>query len=153
MRRFIPMVGNIYGQLTVVDRNLCYTAKNYHWNCKCTCGNKVIAPGTRLRSGQIKACSACVRTEKWQRENELKQLVQEAADTINACYQGDDGEDVFIQFDRKRTEECIKPTDLVSLKKDLVAKQVQLWDEIEKIRERLSKIDIAEKALKDISGL
>jgi len=67
----IPMIGNIYGQLTVIDRNMRYSSKNYHWNCLCTCGNVVVYPGTRLRSGEVTRCLTCYRNHKLEQGNKV----------------------------------------------------------------------------------
>jgi hypothetical protein len=56
------IVGQKFGQLTVLER--AGTAKDRHvmWLCKCTCGNTTTATGTRLRSGETQSCG-CLNKE------------------------------------------------------------------------------------------
>lgn len=58
----INRVGHIYGYLTVLEA----IGRNKHrkmmWLCLCRCGNKTIADGNRLVSGETKSCG-CLRSE------------------------------------------------------------------------------------------
>lgn len=53
--RKINLVGDKYNRLTVV-KEIGKIGKYYYWDCICTCGNKTIARGSNLRSGQIQSC-------------------------------------------------------------------------------------------------
>lgn len=61
--RAIDETGNRYGKLTVLKK-VPFSAltpeqqssKNIFWECKCDCGAKVIASGSRLRFGSLQSC-------------------------------------------------------------------------------------------------
>lgn len=55
----INEVGNRYGLLVVESYN---DTKNgcAYWNCKCDCGNHIVARGSTLRSGDISSCGCLV---------------------------------------------------------------------------------------------
>lgn len=56
-RRAIDLTGQVFGQLTVIERN---TEKDSSgqatWVCQCSCGKKAIVRGFDLRSGKSKSC-------------------------------------------------------------------------------------------------
>lgn len=152
MRRFIPMIGNVYGQLTVIDRNPSYSNKNYHWNCKCTCGNIIACAGTRLRSGELVMCPTCVRTKTWEESNKATQVQLEIGG---------------VEIPMSDPEKMQLTAYLVSLRKDHWARLNQLEqehnalvkgmnsidEEKKEIEEQLRNIGSAEKALKEVMGL
>ena len=48
------IIGNIYGNLTVVEFS---HMKHYsHWNCMCKCGNPTTVSICNLTSGHTKSC-------------------------------------------------------------------------------------------------
>lgn len=56
MYNFIDETGNIYGELTVVERDINYNKKSAKWICQCTCGNLVSRVGSQLRIGASTSC-------------------------------------------------------------------------------------------------
>ena len=56
------LVGKKFGRLTVVERYGSDKSKNATWKCVCECGNKCVAVGIRLRSGETKSCG-CLHRE------------------------------------------------------------------------------------------
>lgn len=61
--RFIDMVGNIYGNLTVIKRDEANKNGQPLWTCKCACGNFTKATSGDLRGGGKKSCG-CL-SESW----------------------------------------------------------------------------------------
>ena len=57
-RPFINEVGNKYGRLVVLERNMNYSGAGVgcRWICKCSCGNVLSVIGTSLRDGHTKSC-------------------------------------------------------------------------------------------------
>lgn len=67
--RAIDETGNQYGELTVLrlvpENELSEkqkASKNLFWECQCSCGNKIIVSGARLRFGVVKSCG-CVQSQ------------------------------------------------------------------------------------------
>ena len=56
MSRFIDLTGNVFGKLTVIERNGYNKYKQITWKCKCKCGNTVNIVGHRLRYNETKSC-------------------------------------------------------------------------------------------------
>ena len=67
----IDETGNIYGKLTVLQRDFSKpnSQKNAYWLCQCECGNKVIVKGTKLRNGQ-QSCG-CIKSKGELKINQL----------------------------------------------------------------------------------
>ncbi len=151
MKRFIPMVGNEYGQLTVIERNMRYSSKNYHWNCRCSCGNLVVYAGTRLRAGHHNACVACTRNQKLEQEN-MTRLVQDSCNTINACYQDANGQDVFIRFDKEDLLEKELQELIDKREREFETQEIDALNDVENARSKLAKIEIVKRMLKEIMG-
>lgn len=63
MPAFIDLTGQVFTDLTVVDRapdrNDCI-----QWNCQCICGNMAVAYGMKLKSGQTKSCGCYKQRNK-----------------------------------------------------------------------------------------
>lgn len=57
-RNIINEVGNIYGNLLVLERDG-IKSNSAAWKCRCICGRETTIPGIRLRRGQ-KSCG-CIR--------------------------------------------------------------------------------------------
>jgi hypothetical protein len=59
MGRFVNIAGQKFGKLTVLQES--GRAKNGHvqWECKCECGNIIIADGTNLRGRHSESCGKC----------------------------------------------------------------------------------------------
>ena len=47
----LDLAGQTFGRLIALER-----VSGSQWKCLCKCGNKIIAIGTRLKSGRIKSC-------------------------------------------------------------------------------------------------
>jgi hypothetical protein len=65
MSRYIDLTGKVFGKLTVLSLNdKIEEAKNkyeYHWICKCECGNLKSIPGKNLRNGWTKSCGCLTK--------------------------------------------------------------------------------------------
>lgn len=57
------MLGQKCGLLTVIDSAPNNSRGDAMWLCECECGNKIIAKGSHLRSGNTKSCG-CTRIKK-----------------------------------------------------------------------------------------
>lgn len=59
--------GQIFGQLTVIERDFSeekkHNSHNTYWKCKCSCGNEISVVRSSLTSGKTKSCG-CLRKEK-----------------------------------------------------------------------------------------
>ena len=70
MPRLVDETGNRHGRLFVIKR-FGSDKNNYAtWLCQCDCGNKVVARGTRLRSGNTRSCG-CLQKKHARRINLL----------------------------------------------------------------------------------
>ena len=56
MRKYGDLTGQIFGRLRVINKTL------LGWNCKCSCGNKVIKTGRALIHDKTKSCG-CLQKE------------------------------------------------------------------------------------------
>lgn len=65
-------IGNKYGRLTVVGYEGIQSKKAL-WRCQCECGNKIVAPGTHLRYGDVQSCGCLVSKG----EAKIEQLLQQ----------------------------------------------------------------------------
>lgn len=77
-RTVIDETGNVYNNLTVIERDYekTDTSKNVYWKCQCRCGNFVSVQGTKLRNGVAKSCG-CERNKK------LSQIARQNHQVIN----------------------------------------------------------------------
>lgn len=70
VRPKVDMIGKTFGHLTVIKQVEGKKQDRLAWYlCSCRCGNKSIARGTSLRSGQTTSCG-CVRNEATRKRNE-----------------------------------------------------------------------------------
>ncbi|MBO0739542.1 MAG: HNH endonuclease [Alphaproteobacteria bacterium] len=53
----LPMIGKVFGRLTVIERQGTHRNGNPLWLCECACGRRIVTTGSRLRDGDRKACS------------------------------------------------------------------------------------------------
>lgn len=58
----IDETGNVYSRLTVLKRSE-RSGRRVHWDCICSCGNRLTVEGRSLRSGNTKSCG-CFHTDK-----------------------------------------------------------------------------------------
>ena len=63
MGNFIDMVGRRFGALTVIRKADPAPGGEARWECRCDCGNTVLAKGSHLRSGNYTSCG-CIRKKK-----------------------------------------------------------------------------------------
>lgn len=57
------IAGQKFGRLTAIEQTAEKTSDGaYYWKCLCDCGNEVLVPITRLKSGLTKSCG-CIRAE------------------------------------------------------------------------------------------
>ena len=67
MGALIEITGHKFGRLTVLRRAENDKYGQAQWLCQCDCGNMVIIPGYRIRSGGSKSCG-CLRAEVSQKK-------------------------------------------------------------------------------------
>ena len=51
-----PMIGKVFGRLTVLEKVYTRKGGGAYYKCKCSCGNIVIVQGTMLRNGNTRSC-------------------------------------------------------------------------------------------------
>lgn len=56
-----PMIGRVFGRLTVVSLARSTSLKKY-WNCGCSCGASTVSDGEHLRSGRTVSCGCAKRS-------------------------------------------------------------------------------------------
>lgn len=59
---FIDETGNIYHNLTVLERNFDIKQKEAYWKCRCSCGNIITVQGSKLRNGHTTSCG-CINSK------------------------------------------------------------------------------------------
>lgn len=72
--RLQNIVGNRYGMLVVVNREVSGKGGNTRWLCKCDCGNTTIVYSSSLKRGYTKSCGCNMynnRGNKLKKENRL----------------------------------------------------------------------------------
>lgn len=57
------MTGKRFGRLTVIEPAFVDARGEWHWACKCDCGNLKTVAGNKLRSGNTRSCG-CLQTEE-----------------------------------------------------------------------------------------
>lgn len=62
MGKLIDETGNVYGQLTVLER--ANDISKGYWKCQCNCGQVDFIPGSQLRNGKMTACADCRKKNK-----------------------------------------------------------------------------------------
>ena len=55
----LNLIGERFGNLTVIDRATVQDRKNYKWLCLCDCGNQCEVTTCHLRSGHTRSCGRC----------------------------------------------------------------------------------------------
>ena len=63
MAKTVNEIGNVYGYLTVLERDGSNSQGRAMWLCKCKCGNLVRVNGASLRNGKTKSCG-CYQKEQ-----------------------------------------------------------------------------------------
>lgn len=63
MGKMIDLTGQRFGRLKVISPAFKDKRNQWHWNCKCDCGNTKIIPGKNLRKGDTKSCG-CIHSEQ-----------------------------------------------------------------------------------------
>jgi hypothetical protein len=59
----LQLIGQTFGQLTVVESAGKTSSGNIRWQCQCSCGTVKVIAGTALRSGDVRSCG-CLRDSK-----------------------------------------------------------------------------------------
>lgn len=62
MARFIDLVGQKFGRLTVVERSAVRKSSGALWSCVCECGGKATVNSLKLRTGHTASCG-CLKVE------------------------------------------------------------------------------------------
>ena len=60
MPKIINLTGQKFGRLLVVNKGESKKGRVY-WNCKCECGNDVVASTTQLKSGNTQSCGCLLK--------------------------------------------------------------------------------------------
>jgi hypothetical protein len=55
------LTGQVFGRLTVLSFNSFIEKRRTVWNCKCTCGKEVTAPGKNLTNGHKLSCGCLTK--------------------------------------------------------------------------------------------
>lgn len=63
MSKFIDLIGQKFGRLTVITSNGSIPPGKRTWLCKCDCGKETVVATSELRSGKTKSCG-CLQKEK-----------------------------------------------------------------------------------------
>ena len=63
MGKFIDLTGQIFGDLTVIERDTTVAAREAYWKCRCSCGNIISTRGSTLRGGKATSCG-CMSGKK-----------------------------------------------------------------------------------------
>ena len=63
-----PMIGRVFGRLTVVEKAYIKKGRGVYYKCLCSCGNTVIVQGSMLRSKNTQSCG-CLAKEKARERN------------------------------------------------------------------------------------
>lgn len=61
--REVPMIGAIFGRLTVVADAGIVSSRKRAWRCRCSCGRERIVRANNLRSGGSKSCGSCEKSD------------------------------------------------------------------------------------------
>lgn len=56
MSRFIDLTGQRFGRLIAIEPVKVPNYREFHWKCKCDCGNMTTVRGTHLKSGATRSC-------------------------------------------------------------------------------------------------
>lgn len=65
MRKAIDLVGQVFGKLTVIERDFSKRGNNAYWLCRCSCGNPKMKSvrSSHLKGGEVKSCGKCLQFE------------------------------------------------------------------------------------------
>ena len=58
------ITGERFGKLTVISKHHLDKRQEWHWECKCDCGNTTIVTGNKLRSGHTKSCGCMLEEHR-----------------------------------------------------------------------------------------
>ena len=73
----VDETGNVYGYLTVINRNLDPSYQKdgrAMWNCQCKCGNQCVVMGKLLRNGHVTSCGCRIQSLG---EEKVEKLLQQ----------------------------------------------------------------------------
>jgi hypothetical protein len=83
----IDETGNVYGQLTVLNRAGTNKKGEIIWCCHCECGEVAYTKGSHLRRGYTKSCGCLSNLKKHRQEQPINHpLYQTWLDMLNRCY-------------------------------------------------------------------
>lgn len=100
----VAMINKKYGRLTVVERAGSSAHKVALWLCSCECGNKIIAEGRKLRSGNTKSCGCLWReiTTKHGLTNHKLYGIHQSI--LQRCYNEND--QAYVNYGRRGIKVC-----------------------------------------------
>lgn len=90
-------IGNRYGKLTVIERDVNEKDGTARWKCQCDCGNIITERGTLLRNGQVRSCG-CLNSKG---ELKINQILNNLKIEYSSQYHFSDlkGDNDFLSFD------------------------------------------------------
>lgn len=62
------LLGQTFGDLTVIGQAPHTSGQNLRWRCRCTCGNECVVSGTRLTSGKKTHCGCKTRKDSTKKD-------------------------------------------------------------------------------------
>lgn len=71
MPKIIDLTGEVFGELTVLEKDFSRKGKNSYWKCLCNCGNETSVMASNLRSGQTTSCGCKKRRTNLNRIKDL----------------------------------------------------------------------------------
>lgn len=86
MAKSLNLIDKVYGRLHVLERTVIDKWGNYKWICLCTCGNKIVVSGGKLKSGTTKSCG-CLRKDMMSTLGKNHRIT-DGESSRNACYGG-----------------------------------------------------------------
>ncbi len=82
----------------------------------------------------------------------VTQQLQDAADTISACYQDENGEDAFLQFNREEHLEQELQSLIDRREKEFQTQEIDALSDVDNARGKLAKVEIIKRMFKEIMG-
>lgn len=71
MQKRTTLYGMKFGRLTAVEPIRVGDEKIFRWRCICECGNEVLVPSYKLKSGHTKSCGCLVSEKRTQMNKEM----------------------------------------------------------------------------------
>ena len=88
MSRVVDLTGQVFGQLTVLERVKIPGENESHWRCVCTCGNEVVVIAGNLKRGTTKSCGCTAHQRK--AAARIKDLTGQRFGSLTVLYMNDE---------------------------------------------------------------